>query len=425
MNVLGRWPGGTVGRWRAWPWCSARVAARPGRRIRDRARPAGFTVSATALRRAGRNADRQRAGQPAGSRRISSTPQSHGRRPGQYRRRVNVGELPDLAGCGAETRMVDRWLHYGPLLVPGRSGGSSARGRDPDGRAGIGPGVRPWLSPCTSPGRLGAPPAARQPRITGSAAGQRDRPPGRPGDRAERFGRGQVLASGWLRLARPWALRKRRRAGATGAARSARRPRQSAPAGGVQVEQGVLVGDVVAQRPAGQPVGPGRAGLADPLVPRPKYRQIRSITAGRPVTQFADAPTSLRYARSGTACPGPGRRSVPTNHTQVAQSAAVTARSSSQVPGRQRAGLLAQRQEVREHHDLAAPGAQLSALAGIVVVSGTAIPAGTGRSVTVPEISRRRTRSARAGPRPGAAPATTAPWPAPCSGLITLMRPAG
>jgi hypothetical protein len=43
-----------------------------------------------------------------------------------YHRRVNVGELPDLAGCGAETpssAVVDRWLHYGPLLVPGRSGG--------------------------------------------------------------------------------------------------------------------------------------------------------------------------------------------------------------------------------------------------------------------------------------------------------------
>jgi hypothetical protein len=33
-----------------------------------------------------------------------------------------------LSGCGAETPppgVVDRWLHYGPLLVPGRSGGVS------------------------------------------------------------------------------------------------------------------------------------------------------------------------------------------------------------------------------------------------------------------------------------------------------------
>jgi hypothetical protein len=45
-----------------------------------------------------------------------------------YHQRVNVGELPDLAGCGAETpssAVVDRWLHYGPLLIPGRAGGPS------------------------------------------------------------------------------------------------------------------------------------------------------------------------------------------------------------------------------------------------------------------------------------------------------------
>ncbi len=45
-----------------------------------------------------------------------------------YHQRVNVGELPDLAGCGAETpssAVVDQWLHYGPLLVPGRSGGAA------------------------------------------------------------------------------------------------------------------------------------------------------------------------------------------------------------------------------------------------------------------------------------------------------------
>ena len=46
-----------------------------------------------------------------------------------YHQRVNVGELPDLSGCGAETPppgVVDRWLHYGPLLIPGRSGGASS-----------------------------------------------------------------------------------------------------------------------------------------------------------------------------------------------------------------------------------------------------------------------------------------------------------
>jgi hypothetical protein len=46
-----------------------------------------------------------------------------------YHQRVSVGELPDLSGCGAETpspAVVDHWLHYGPLLVPGRSGGASS-----------------------------------------------------------------------------------------------------------------------------------------------------------------------------------------------------------------------------------------------------------------------------------------------------------
>jgi len=43
-----------------------------------------------------------------------------------YHRRVSVGEIPDLASCDGGNpppRMVDDWLHYGPLLVPGRSGG--------------------------------------------------------------------------------------------------------------------------------------------------------------------------------------------------------------------------------------------------------------------------------------------------------------
>jgi hypothetical protein len=43
-----------------------------------------------------------------------------------YHQQVNVGEIPDLTGCGTEPPppgFVDHWLHYGPLLVPGRSGG--------------------------------------------------------------------------------------------------------------------------------------------------------------------------------------------------------------------------------------------------------------------------------------------------------------
>jgi len=45
-----------------------------------------------------------------------------------YHQQVSVGELPDLSGCGAETpssAVVDTWLRYGPLLIPGQSGGPS------------------------------------------------------------------------------------------------------------------------------------------------------------------------------------------------------------------------------------------------------------------------------------------------------------
>ena len=43
-----------------------------------------------------------------------------------HHQQVNVGEISDLTGCGTEPPppgVVSHWLHYGPLLVPGRSGG--------------------------------------------------------------------------------------------------------------------------------------------------------------------------------------------------------------------------------------------------------------------------------------------------------------
>jgi hypothetical protein len=45
-----------------------------------------------------------------------------------YHQLVNVGEISDLTGCGTEPPppgVVNHWLHYGPLLVPGRSGAPS------------------------------------------------------------------------------------------------------------------------------------------------------------------------------------------------------------------------------------------------------------------------------------------------------------
>jgi hypothetical protein len=47
---------------------------------------------------------------------------------GVYHQQVNVGEIPDLASCDGDipaAGIVDNWLHYGPLLVPGRSSGPS------------------------------------------------------------------------------------------------------------------------------------------------------------------------------------------------------------------------------------------------------------------------------------------------------------
>lgn len=48
---------------------------------------------------------------------------------GVYHQRVSVGEIPDLASCDGEVpspKVVDHWLHYGPLLVPGRTSGTAA-----------------------------------------------------------------------------------------------------------------------------------------------------------------------------------------------------------------------------------------------------------------------------------------------------------
>jgi hypothetical protein len=45
-----------------------------------------------------------------------------------YHQRVAVGELTDLASCDGDSPppgLVNQWLHYGPLLVPGRSGAPS------------------------------------------------------------------------------------------------------------------------------------------------------------------------------------------------------------------------------------------------------------------------------------------------------------
>ncbi len=48
---------------------------------------------------------------------------------GVYHQRVSVGEIPDLASCDGDlppVQVVDQWLHFGPLVVPGRSYGADS-----------------------------------------------------------------------------------------------------------------------------------------------------------------------------------------------------------------------------------------------------------------------------------------------------------
>ena len=126
--------------------------------------------------------------------------------------------------------------------------------------------------------------------------------------------------------------------------------------------------DVVTQRPAGQPVGPRRPALGDPLVPHSEVPpdlpdDRRAAGEQRPVRR---GPGQLPGgAQPGRRIPArvhgeldemhpaaqPGRRDGTVHHQQV--------------PGRQRTGLLAQGQEVGEHHHLAMPGGQAGHLARV------------------------------------------------------------
>jgi hypothetical protein len=93
------------------------------------ARLGPVTVSATALRPgpAGTlTTDVQASTSGQGSDQLDAAIAADGTAVAVYHQRVNVGEISDLTGCGTELPppgIVDRWLHYGPLLVPGRSGG--------------------------------------------------------------------------------------------------------------------------------------------------------------------------------------------------------------------------------------------------------------------------------------------------------------
>jgi hypothetical protein len=93
------------------------------------ARLGPVTVSATALRPgpAGTlttDMEVSTSGQPSDQ--LDAAIAADGAAVAVYHQQVNVGEISDLTGCGTELPppgIVDHWLHYGPLLVPGRSGG--------------------------------------------------------------------------------------------------------------------------------------------------------------------------------------------------------------------------------------------------------------------------------------------------------------
>jgi hypothetical protein len=95
------------------------------------ARRGAVTVSATALRPgpAGTlTADVHVSTSGQASDQLDAAIAADGAAVAVYHYQVNVGEISDLTGCGTELPppgIVDRWLHYGPLLVPGRSGGAA------------------------------------------------------------------------------------------------------------------------------------------------------------------------------------------------------------------------------------------------------------------------------------------------------------
>jgi hypothetical protein len=95
------------------------------------ARLGSLTVRATALRPG-----------PSGTLTASVQVSTSGRHSGQldaaiaagggpvalYHEQVSLAEVPDLTGCGGGSvplPVVERWLHYGPLQIPGQSSGQA------------------------------------------------------------------------------------------------------------------------------------------------------------------------------------------------------------------------------------------------------------------------------------------------------------
>jgi hypothetical protein len=83
------------------------TALRPG--------PSGTLTASVQLSTSGRRSDQLDAAIAAGGGTVAL-----------YHEQVSLAEVPDLTGCGGDVTplpVVEHWLHYGPLQVPGQSAG--------------------------------------------------------------------------------------------------------------------------------------------------------------------------------------------------------------------------------------------------------------------------------------------------------------
>jgi hypothetical protein len=92
------------------PLTVSATALRPG--------PSGTLTASVQVSTSGRHSDQLDAAIAAGGGAVAL-----------YHEQVSLAEVPDLTGCGGGTvplMVVKHWLHYGPLQVPGHSGGPAA-----------------------------------------------------------------------------------------------------------------------------------------------------------------------------------------------------------------------------------------------------------------------------------------------------------
>jgi hypothetical protein len=92
------------------PLTVSATALRPG--------PSGTLTASVRLSTSGQRSDQLDAAIAAGGGTVSV-----------YHEQVSLAEVPDLTGCGGDATplpVLEHWLHYGPLQVPGRSAGAPA-----------------------------------------------------------------------------------------------------------------------------------------------------------------------------------------------------------------------------------------------------------------------------------------------------------